>query len=84
MPAGRVAYQTIDISSCNTQLKNLISTIQLLEHLGERVNQINFNAIIRNSENPWDDERDYFEKLADYCPYVKVITSERYCYWLWI
>ncbi|KAI8066023.1 hypothetical protein BDF21DRAFT_402131 [Thamnidium elegans] len=81
-PAERVAYHTITISSYNPQLKKLVSTLQSLEHLGERVNKINFNIVIRNSQKYWD-RLGYFEKLSGYCPNVKVITSKNSCYWLW-
>ncbi|GAA5811387.1 hypothetical protein MFLAVUS_004822 [Mucor flavus] len=75
-PAKRIVYQTINISSYGTQIKKLFGTLQSLKHLGERVNTINFNVTVRNLENPWD-QKGYFEKLAAYCPNVKVITSQK-------
>ncbi|KAI9252510.1 hypothetical protein EDC94DRAFT_662961 [Helicostylum pulchrum] len=77
-PAERAVYQTIDISSYGTQLKKIFNTLQLLEHLGGRVNRINSNVTIRDSENAWN-QGGYFEKLADYCPNVRVIASEKSC-----
>ncbi|KAG2231270.1 hypothetical protein INT48_008477 [Thamnidium elegans] len=80
--AEQFSYRTIDLSSYSVQLKNLVNTLQSSEHLGKRVNQINFNITIRKPQKSWD-RSGFFEKLIDCCPNVKVVTAKGSCHGLW-
>ncbi|GAA5802683.1 hypothetical protein HPULCUR_008157 [Helicostylum pulchrum] len=81
--AEKIGYHTIDFTSYDPQLTQFVDTLQSSGNLGKLVNRFNFNKVFDASDKPWD-PKGHFDKLSDYCPNVRVMTTGHACYSLWL